>query len=100
MTKANKSPNLEWLYEQCADGTPHIGTDLSLPDGVPHIKGTTISVSTILERLYVHDSVQKVVKYYDDVTEEQIKEALAYAARFMELACRPPRSAAVDQSSD
>lgn len=56
--------------------------------GIPHVAGTSISVSEILVRLYVHGSVSAVVKYYDDVTEEQIKDALSYANRFMELACQ------------
>ena len=96
MIKINKPSNLEWLYEQCAYGNPHISINLTLQGNVPHVEGTNISVSNILARLYIHGSLQKVVKYYDDITEEQIKDAIAYAARFMEIACNPPQNADAD----
>ncbi len=79
--------DIESLYQSCLSGHPNISTNSDLFCGVPHINGTTVEISEILNRLYVHTNLREVVKYYNDVTEEQVKDALAYAARFIELAC-------------
>ena len=83
----NKLMDIESLYQDCVFGHPNISTNSALLCGVPHINGTTIPISEILYRIYVHATLQEVVKYYDDITEDQVKDALAYAARFIELAC-------------
>lgn len=87
MVKVNRLMELESLYEKCASGHPHVSTNSPGLYGIPHIKKTTVEVSEVLSRLYVHGSIPATVKYYDDPTEEQIKDALAFAGRFMELAC-------------
>ncbi len=83
----SKLLDIESLYQSCLSGHPNISTNSDLFCGVPHVNGTTIEISEILNRLYVHTNLREVVKYYNDVTEEQAKDALAYAARFIELAC-------------
>ena len=82
----NKLLDIESLYQSCLSDHPNISTNSDLFCGVPHINGTTIEISEILNRLYVHTNIRELVKYYGDVTEEQVKDALAYAARFIELA--------------
>jgi uncharacterized protein (DUF433 family) len=57
-----------------------------------------LALSRILARLYVHGSVDAVVGYYGDVTGEQVREAIAYAHRFMELACGPERAAPPEET--
>jgi uncharacterized protein (DUF433 family) len=77
------------FYEQCAIAHPLISTNGEVLDGVPHLEGTSLTVSQVLARVYVHGSIAAVTQYYDDVSEEQIKEALSYAQTFMEAVCQP-----------
>jgi hypothetical protein len=42
-------------------------------------------VSQVLSRFYVHGGIAEVVKYYGDITEEQIKESIANSVEFMEI---------------
>jgi uncharacterized protein (DUF433 family) len=58
--------------------------------GIPHLDNTRLSVGQVLSRLYVLGSIEEVVKYYSPyVTIDQIKEAIAYAQDFLELAGDP-----------
>jgi uncharacterized protein (DUF433 family) len=69
---------------------PGISTDTEVLGGTPHIKGTRLSVRTILGKLYVLGSIQAIVDSYEPhLSEEQIKEAIAYAQAFLEIACAP-----------
>ena len=70
----------EHLCEQCAQ--PNVTE--SEAGGVPFMKGATLPISRILERLYVHGSIPAVVGYYGDITEEQIKDAILHAQTLME----------------
>lgn len=75
------------LASKLCEEHPLISTDADVLGGAPHIKGTRLSVRTILGKLYVYGSVQAIVKIYEPhVSEEQVKEALAYAQGFMEIA--------------
>jgi uncharacterized protein (DUF433 family) len=67
---------------------PLISVDKEVLSGTPHIKGTRLSVRTILAKLYLYGSVQAVVDIYEPhLSEEQVKEAIAYAQDLLELAC-------------
>lgn len=69
---------------------PLIGTDAEILGGAPYIKGTRLAVRTILAKLHVYGSIQAIVKIYEPhLSEEQVKEALAYAQDFMEIASGP-----------
>lgn len=85
MTEEDKIFNREQLIEECAYGYSQITVVPVLLNGLPHVKGTTLLVSEVLSRLYVHRGIAEVVKYYGNITEEQIKEAIAYSSKFMEL---------------
>ena len=86
--------DLERLYAECARGHGRITASPGPGGGPPRVAGTGLAVSQILARLYVRGSVDAVVGYYGDVTCEQVREAIAYAHKFMELACEPERAAA------
>ncbi len=75
------------LFEKCAEDHPHIVAPGEGAGGVPYLEGTSLTVCRILERLYVHGSIAAVTDYYRDVTEEQVKDAIAYALTFIETAC-------------
>ncbi len=85
MTKEDKIFNREQLFEECSYGNSQITVDPVLLNGLPHVKGTTLSVSQVLSRLFVHGGIAEVVAYYGDITEEQVKDAISYSSKFMEL---------------
>ncbi len=85
MTKENKTFDREQLFEECSYGDSQITVDPVRLNSLTHVKGTTLLVSQVLSRLYVHGGIAEVVKYYGDITEEQIKEAIANSVEFMEL---------------
>lgn len=79
--------HLRCLAEKLCANHPLISTDAEILGGAPHIKGTRLAVRTILAKLYVYGSIQAIVKIYEPhLSEEQVKEALAYAQDFMEIA--------------
>lgn len=55
--------NLDVLYEDCGKGHPHVSRAREIQGGVPCITGTQVTISEILARLYVHQSVSAVVNY-------------------------------------
>jgi uncharacterized protein (DUF433 family) len=70
----------------CAEHTS-INMDAEVLGGTPHIKGTRLSVGKVLSKLYLHGSIQAVVNIHKPhISEEQVKEAIAYAQDFMEMA--------------
>ena len=69
---------------------PGISTDMGIFGGVPHIENVRLSVGDVLAKLYVYGSIQKVQEIYSpNVSEEQIKEAIAYAQDLLEIVCDP-----------
>jgi uncharacterized protein (DUF433 family) len=67
---------------------PTVCTDPEILGGTPCIKGTRLPVRTILGKLYLLGSIQAIVDSYEPhLSEEQVKDAIAYAQDFMELAC-------------
>jgi uncharacterized protein (DUF433 family) len=67
---------------------PAISTDADVLGGAPHVINTRLTVGTLLGKLYVYGSVQAVVNAYQPhLSEEQVKEAIAYAQDFLETAC-------------
>lgn len=76
------------LAERLCEEHQAVSIDRGIFGGTPHLKGLRLSVGNILADLYVHGSIKEVQKIYaPDVTEEQIKEAIAYAQDFLEEAC-------------
>jgi uncharacterized protein (DUF433 family) len=81
------------LFEICRVEHPSISIEPSVLGGIPHIIGTRLSVGQILGRLYVLGSISSVAQYYaPHISEEQIKEAIAYAQDFLELAGVPSQA--------
>lgn len=85
------APNpFRWLFRLCQVEHPSISIESGILGGIPHLYDTRLSVGQVLGRLYVLGSIEAVVKYYaPDITEEQVKEAIAYAQDFLELAGEP-----------
>ncbi len=77
------------VVRQC-DQHPAISTHEHVLGGAPHIKGTRVGVTHILAHLYHLGSVDAIVdEFRQRISKEQVKEALAYAHDFMEMACDP-----------
>jgi uncharacterized protein (DUF433 family) len=71
---------------------PNITIDSEMLGGVPHIKGFRLSVGNVLGKLYTYGSIEKVREIYSDISEAQIKEAIAFAQDFLENACASSES--------
>lgn len=85
------------LADKLCEQHPAISTDSAIFGGVPHIKGVRLTVGDILAKLYVYGNIQEILDTYSpDVSEEQIKEAIAYAQDFLETACDPDEASEVD----
>jgi uncharacterized protein (DUF433 family) len=82
--------SIKSLLKQCCSEHPTISIDKGIFGGVPHIKEMRLSVGDVLAQLYMLGSIQAVVdSYAPDLSEEQVKEAIAYAQDFLEAACEP-----------
>jgi uncharacterized protein (DUF433 family) len=57
----------------------HIIVDDNICNGKPVIKGTRISVSTVLSYISAGDSIADILESYPQLTEDDIKACLQYA---------------------
>jgi uncharacterized protein (DUF433 family) len=81
---------LRGLADKLSEAHPSISTDPEVLGGSPHITGTRLSVGKVLSKLYLYGSVQAVVDIHQPhLSEDQVKEAIAYAQDFLEIACDP-----------
>jgi len=60
-----------------------ITIDPDICNGKPVVKGTRITVQTILEFLAAGDSVDDVLAEYPSLTREDVQSCLDYASRVM-----------------
>jgi uncharacterized protein (DUF433 family) len=85
------------LADKLCEEHPAISTEQHIFGGIPHIKGVRLSVGDILAKLYTYGNIQEILETYGPhVSEEQIKEAIAYAQDFLEMACDPDESSEID----
>ena len=61
----------------------YITSDPSIMMGKPVISGTRITVEFILEKLSSGETIPMLLKEYPHLSEEAIKEALAFAAQVL-----------------
>ena len=74
------------ITSMLADGHKKVSVNPKVLGGTPHLKGTRLSVAHILAEVYHLGSIDAVVEKRH-ITKSQVKEALAYAHDFMEIAC-------------
>jgi uncharacterized protein (DUF433 family) len=85
------------LAKRLCSQHPAISTDKGIFGGIPHIKNVRLSVGDVLAKLYVYGSIQKIVEIYSPhVSEAQVKDAIAYAQDFLEIACDSDESSEID----
>jgi uncharacterized protein (DUF433 family) len=58
-----------------------IVSDPAICNGRPHIRGTRITVATIIELLASGDSIEDILEEYPPIMREDILACLQYAAR-------------------
>ena len=58
----------------------HIVADPSVMGGKPVIRGTRISVESILEKVAEGESIDQIVTEHPHISPEEVRAALAYAA--------------------
>jgi uncharacterized protein (DUF433 family) len=63
--------------------TERIIIDPQICNGRPVVKGTRITVQTILEFLAAGDSVEDVLEEYPSLTKEDVGASLAWVSRLM-----------------
>jgi len=86
-TRSDANEDSWTLAEKLCEQHPAISTYEGVFGGIPHLAGLRISVPDILEQLYLTGSIAAVQNIYaPDVSEDQIKEAIAYAQDFLESA--------------
>ena len=71
MSTTEAIKRIEWLPDVC--------------NGKPVVRGTRITVQTILSHLSAGDSVADVLDAFPRLTEEDVRACLAYAARISEV---------------
>ncbi len=74
---------VEWLLverERLSSLTehPHIARSEKMHRGEPTIRGTAITVRTVVERTRLGDSIQEIVEAYPVLTPAQVCDALGY----------------------
>jgi uncharacterized protein (DUF433 family) len=78
------------VTRECCSQHPMISCDRGIFGGIPHIREMRLSVGDVLAQIYTLESIDAVVDYYDqEISKEQVKEAIAYAQDFLETACDP-----------
>jgi len=78
------------LADKLCEEHQFICMDAEVLGGTPSIRGTRLSVGKVLSKLYLYGSVQAVVDIHEPhLSEEQVKDAIAYAQDFLEMACDP-----------
>jgi uncharacterized protein (DUF433 family) len=60
-----------------------ISTDPNVMMGKPVIAGTRIPVDLIIEKLAFGESFEQIIEAHPHLSEEQIRDALAYAAKVL-----------------
>lgn len=75
------------LANRLCEEHPAISTDKEVLGGKPHLNNTRLSVGNVLAKLYLYGNIQAILDIYEHLSEEQVKEAIAYAQDFLEIAC-------------
>jgi uncharacterized protein (DUF433 family) len=86
--KARTSEQLRELAAKLCQKYPGISISERVLGGVPHIQGTRLSVAHILAHIHHSGSIAAVLdEFKQKISEDQVKEALAYSHDFMEMIC-------------
>ena len=69
---------VEWERPSLSTEHPHVVSNEKMHRGEPTIRGTAITVRTVVERIRLGDSIQEIVEAYPVLTPAQVCDALGY----------------------
>lgn len=72
------------VFERSLQGRPSVEIDSEVLGGTPHIGGTRIPVFMVLDAIEYYGSLNGAQKSYPNLTIEQIKDAVSFAAAVTE----------------
>ncbi|KKL28371.1 hypothetical protein LCGC14_2375830 [marine sediment metagenome] len=75
----------EWMFTIIPEDFPELDISNDTLSGMPRIRGTRIGVSHVLGAVQDAIDIEKVREHYPDLTENQVEDAIAFAARMVEL---------------
>lgn len=100
VVESEQSPVAQYnraLAQRLCEDHPEISTDADIFNGNPHLKNVRLTVGNILAKLYNYGSIAAVVSIYKQaISEDQVKEAIAYAQDFLEAAIHPNEPSQID----
>jgi uncharacterized protein (DUF433 family) len=71
-------------FKRAAENYKSIDIDPEILAGVPHIAGTRIPVYMVLEAIEQYGTLEGALKSYRQLTIEQVKDAVLFAAQVVE----------------
>jgi len=81
---------IRFILKECVKKHPSISIEKTIFGGIPHVHELRLSVGDVLSQVYMRGSIKAVVDYYaPHVTEEEIKDAIAFAQDVLEITCDP-----------
>ncbi len=81
---------IRFILKECIKKHPEVSIEKGIFDGIPHVRELRLSVGDVLSQIYMRGSIKAVADYYaPHVTEEQIKDAVAFAQDVLEITCDP-----------
>ncbi|HEX4229279.1 MAG TPA: DUF433 domain-containing protein [Bryobacteraceae bacterium] len=75
---------LSSALKRALESFPSIAMDADVLSGAPRIAGTRIPVYMILDAIEYYGTVEGAIKSYSQLTVEQVKDALSFAAAVLE----------------
>lgn len=91
--KSNSAVNIQAVIQKCCIKHEGIEFDKNVLGGLPVIKGTRIDVGFLLNRLSLYGNINDVIEQsVPHLTEQQIREAIAFASDFVEMICAESES--------
>jgi uncharacterized protein (DUF433 family) len=72
------------VFCRSLQGRPSVAVDYKVLGGTPHIVGTRIPVFMILDAVEYHGSLEGALTSYPNLTIEQVKDAVSFAAAVTE----------------
>jgi uncharacterized protein (DUF433 family) len=88
----SKPKTLQAVMAACCKEQPDIVSRMDVRAGLPTIVNSRITVQYVLDRLAVHGDIKKVAKLLPQISEAQLRSAIAFARDFLELACGQPEA--------
>lgn len=84
-TRVEEAAAMKDILDKCLEAHPRVAAYDGIFGGAPHIRGRRFTVANVLARVHTLGSVAAVAAAYD-LSEEDLKEALAFAQDFIEEA--------------